>query len=371
MKTIIRLLESNPLHLIFITIVLIMPIFLAGSATAQSQCAAFGFCDRDGDGFFKSHKRCGACGGVTDCDDSTHDPDNCSGSGEGGDDAPNPYNLARASFATEEQLQDPIPDPAPDPLPDPVMAGIFADNQDTCTIKRKGIDVTYDYWAWQERLLSPDINLIVNGVDKFDNKSCESFDNRSDVSGGGRWFLITTAGPEQLSQVVRWVVVDFSVEVDSDGNPVSSPECPDLDSAGNSNLGISGSIYAESLGQHPSPNDSACVDHLTVRLPAERILKANASVQQLEITIRHQPEGSIYWPPWGSINYVDPLYLRSPDQFGPFGGRDCTVMSTRPAWDAPHDKAIAELTRSTGPGKEDVVALYSLPMEVCVIRASD
>ena len=58
---------------------------VAGSApsAAEELCNPGFFCDRDGDGYVKSHKRCSACNLPVDCNDDVYDPDNeCGGSGD-------------------------------------------------------------------------------------------------------------------------------------------------------------------------------------------------------------------------------------------------------------------------------------------------
>lgn len=275
-------------------------------------------------------------------------PENCDGSGGGGDpdpnDAPDPSHLVRASFL------------------DFVGPGVFADGLDSCTITRNGGLVTYDYWAWQERLHVDAISMLDDGIGGDGLVGCHSYDNRSDVSGGGRWFLMTTGHPETPDKIERWLTVDFSDGVEFEGLP---SVCPDLDG--------DNSIYTGPHGfPAGTPATTMCVDNLTVWLGADRILKNSANYQQLDIKIRHRPEGSQYWVPWGAIQHVDPLYLRNPHPDGPFGGRDCRVMSTRASHDAlTHDRQLAELLIDLGPGKSDVIGRYNLPLEVCIIRVSD
>lgn len=280
----------------------------------------------------------------------------CDGGGDGGDnEAPSPSNLVRASFLNFGGLGS-------------GEGGISADGLDTCTIERNGVDVTYDYWAWQERLLSESDSMLGVGTDSDDNSPCFSYENRSDVSGGGRWFLMTSAGEVQQEQVVRWLAVDFS---DNDIDGVISG-CPDLDGAGNSDMGIDPIYSAVSQYPHNNTDSSPCVDNLSVWLKADRVLKNKANQQQLEISIRYRPDGSDYWIPWGSIEHVNPLFLRDPPHTsGPFEGRDCRVMSTRAADGLDHTQQLAELTISVGAGQSDVVGRYNLPLEICVIRASN
>jgi hypothetical protein len=162
-------------------------------------------------------------------------------------------------------------------------------------------------------------------------------------------------------------VVDFSGGIDGS-------ECPDLDGIGNADLGIDPIYFATGTGvehPHPAPNPALCVDNLTVRLSADRILKNQANSQQLKLEIYHRPDGSTWWNPWGSITHINSLYLRDPSDDGPFAGRDCRVMSTRPAWNGPHDRQEAELSMYITPSEEVLIGNYNLPLEVCVIRASD
>ena len=63
----------NILRLSLLSLTLAMAVVTLGYVTplqAQNVCLSGAFCDRDGDGFFKKHKRCEVCGGETDCDDS-------------------------------------------------------------------------------------------------------------------------------------------------------------------------------------------------------------------------------------------------------------------------------------------------------------
>ena len=286
--------------------------------------------DNDGDGLIDSADP--DCGG--------------DGSGDGGSDAPSTYNLARASFNGFGGLGD-------------GNGGISADGVDTCTVPRSGLTtpVTYDYWAWQEEIINPAESIYEQHVG--DDSDCTPpHNNRSDVSGGGRWFLITTAGPDPLFAVERWLVFDFSERL-------HGAICPDLD--GDGSTGSLGPIYTTDL--NPADTDP-CVDHLTVRLAADRILKGNASEQTLKLSIRWQPPGSQYWPPWGEVEYLKPLYLRDPVAGGPFAGRDCKVMSTRPSPNDPHDRAAAELYSWETPSTSEFIGTYNLPLEVCVIRTS-
>jgi hypothetical protein len=318
----------------FYMVVLILMIFPNCALAAKPVC---------GDGICKGNEK-------TSC------PKDCTG-GDDSTDAPSSYNLARASFNDFGGLG-------------VGNGGISADGEGFCTIDRDGNPetdddvVTYDYWAWQEALLSDEEN-----IHKLDpSKECKEFNNRSDVSGGGRWFLITTAGPVEQYVVERWLVFDFSDEVEFNIDedlwiPVGEGDlCPDLDGSG----GL-GNIY---VGKHPSPNANPCVDNLTVRFPADRILKNNATTQDFAISIRHQP-GDQYWPPWGELRYLEPLYIRAPSAEGVFVGRDCTVMSTRPAPTAPHDRMVAELYSWNSPSSSEFIANYNMPLEVCVIRTSE
>ncbi len=55
-------------------------VFGAGLVSAQSICDAGSFCDGDGDGFIRDHRRCRGCPGERDCDDSVYNEDNiCDG----------------------------------------------------------------------------------------------------------------------------------------------------------------------------------------------------------------------------------------------------------------------------------------------------
>ena len=359
-----KAIEKISLLLMIVTIVLTLLMLAISPVSAAPNC------DRDND-TYDSDKGKQCDGDPVDPDDSDPcivpdglepDPALCSdgGGGDGGDtNAPDPYNLARASFNDfpNESYSD--------------RRGISADGQAWCTVQRPDSSfVTYDYWAWQEALLGGGQSIH----DQAQNAECVMFDNRSDVSGGGRWFLITTAGPDPVSVPVRWLVFDFS-------NSPTGDSCPNLDGddSGGDEQDL-GPIYLNEykngwLHLNPSDNDP-CVDHLTVRLPADRILKSNATEQKLEISIRYQPVDSIYWPPWGGLQYLDPVHIRAPSDHGPFAGRDCTVMSTRPAPtkdnpDPEHDKMMAELYKWDSPSSGELVGTYNMPFEVCVIRTSD
>lgn len=313
----------------FVAIVLMAIMVTAGQVSAAPDC------DGDNDGYFKVSGKW--------CDGNPYDPDDndpcnpdeysvaCSGgSGGGGDTGPDPYNLARAAFATWDELGNP-------------PGGVFADGVDECG--------PYDYWDWQEALLPEDVGL-----------PCPTYLNSSNVSGGGRWFLISSpAGSDTVvDEIERWLVVDFNDPSD----PESPSPCYDLD-----NL-----LYLDSPNDQIVENEEPCIDNLSIRLAADRILKAKANQQQLEFSIRHRPdpEASIYWPPWGYVSYIQPLYLRDPVVGeDPDDWSGCRVMSTRPAPGAGHDRAEAELLRETGPGQTVVLGTYNLPLEVCVTRASD
>ena len=83
----------------------------------NGQCDFFDFCDRDGDGFVRDHKRCTSCGGEIDCDDQDRDlTTDCSGTDPGaggverrfearllgnGDDFPPSPPIARESCSTD------------------------------------------------------------------------------------------------------------------------------------------------------------------------------------------------------------------------------------------------------------------------------
>jgi len=251
------------------------------------------------------------------------------GGGNTGSTAPDPYNLARASFATRSELTE---------LGDP-PGGVFADDVGHC----RG----YDYWDWQEALLPSDVGLV----------ECQTYLNSSNVSGGGRWFLISgAAGSEEVvEKIERWLVVDFSTSTDG-------ATCHDLDNV----------LYLDDPDQI-AEDDDLCVDSLAVRLSADRILKAKANQQALEFSIRWRPDplASIYWPAWGYVSYIQPLYLRDPSIDDPDDWIGCRVMSTRPAATASHDRAEAELLREIAPGQTELLGTYYLPLEVCVKRASD
>ena len=300
-------------------------------------------CDSDNDGYIKdSGKWC--TGDPFDPDDS--DPCNpdenasaCSGGGGGGD-APDPYNLARVSFANRAELGNPA-------------GGVFADDKPECE--------GYNYWDWQEELLPADVRL-----------SClpdPYYRNSSNISGGGRWFLISSpAGSDEVvDEVERWLEVDFS-----DSDPNSPSPCYDLDNGGTqtdySEYGIP--LY---LPGQIVRNADTCIDNVSIRLAADRILKPKANQQQLEFSIRHRPDpaASIYWSPWGYVSYVQPLYLREPTVDDPSDWIGCRVMSTRPAPGADHNRAEAELLLKTGAGQTKSLGSYYLPLEVCVKRASD
>jgi hypothetical protein len=341
---------------------LLLPI--AGDGTGLSPISAAWAApvcvDADDDKYYKYHPK--GCPAGDDPDDS--DPcavpsggipgSACDGGGGGGDTgstAPDPYNLARAFFATREDLGSPI-------------GGVFADEEDHCR--------DFDYWDWQEVLLPADVGLV----------ECTSHRNSSNVSGGGRWFLISgPAGSEEVLDVIeRWLVVDFNDFADSS---VNSP-CYDLDygSKGYSALGIP--LYLDNVQNSEGEtvnqivkNQDECVDNLAIRLSADRILKPKANQQQLEFSIRWRPDpaASIYWPPWGYVSWINPLYLREPSAGDPQEWIDagCRVMSTRPPHGDPEgeNRDEAELLREIGPGQTVLLGTYHLPMEVCVKRASD
>lgn len=270
--------------------------------------------------------------------------------GGGANNTADTYNLARADFEDVSGGG----------------GGIYADGVDTCTIERNGDFVTYDYWAWQEEFLSDAESMLDDGVALGEvEPPCNPYPNRSDVSGGGRWFLMSPSNHEE-PVVKRWLVVDFS---DSD----DFSTCWNLDGGGvdHDDLDIDTPLYDDFAGQITAIDPLPCVDHLAVWLKADRILKKKASMQQLEIIIRHRGNEGRYWVPWGSIRHIHPLFLRDPVAGGPFDGRDCTVMSTRPAPGEEHISQEAELYKNLGPSSDVLIGTYNLPLEVCVIRASE
>ena len=129
----------------------------------------------------KGQKKC-TDGDDNDNDGLTDGDDPDCGGGDDGTAAPDSYNLARASFNN---------------FPNLIYTdngGISADGEDTCTVPRPSgtTPVTYDYWDWQEEIISP-AESIYEQHDGDEEDCIPPHNNRSDVSGGGRWFLITTA----------------------------------------------------------------------------------------------------------------------------------------------------------------------------------
>jgi hypothetical protein len=332
-------------------VTLLVPFAGEGSGISPISSAwAAPNCDADGDGHLKNNRKCGG----DDPDDSNPcDPDPeaaaCGGGsgGGGGSTGPDYYNLARASFATRGELGNPD-------------GGVFADDVGYCG--------PFDYWDWQDTLI-----LDENPSDT----NCITYKNSSNISGGGRWFLISSpAGSEEVLDVIeRWLVVDFT-------DSRSDSPCYDLDfgAEGYAQYGIP--LYRDDVRSQSGglvdqieKNVLPCVDNLAIRLSADRILKAKANQQQLEFSIRWRPDpaASIYWSPWGYVSYIQPLYLRNPSSGDPQAWLDagCRVMSTRPAPGADHDRAEAELLLKTGAGQTEVLGSYNLPLEVCVNRASE
>ena len=69
--------------LIFLALCLVLAFSVS---PVEAQCGPGEFCDRDGDEFFRNHKRCGSCGGPADCDDGFYDLTNdCSDGGGSGE----------------------------------------------------------------------------------------------------------------------------------------------------------------------------------------------------------------------------------------------------------------------------------------------
>ena len=302
--------------------------------------------DSDDDGFDKNHHKWCPTGNDPDDNDpcvvpagESPDPQLCNTGGGGGDTGPDPYNLARASFATRADLAYLENNAWIEP-----NGGVFADNVDHCG--------PYDYWDWQDTYISADVG-----------EDCFLHPNSSNVSGGGRWFLISSpAGSDEVVDVVkRWLVVDFN-------EPIDGAPCYGLDNGDDLELGIP--LY---LDDQIEKNVLECVDNLSIRLSADRILKAKANQQQLEFSIRHRPdpEASIYWSPWGYVSYINPLYLWDSPDGNAAGWENCRVMSTRSGPNELHDRAEAELLLKTGAGQTLVLGSYNLPLEVCVTRASD
>lgn len=346
MKIFKNAVRKIPPPLMLVTFVLTVLVLTVSPVSAAPNC------DSDDDGYFKDSGRW-CDGDPADPDDNDPcmvpegyepDPDLCS-TGGGGSTEPDPYNLARASFATRAELGNP-------------SGGVFADGVD------QGLCDPYDYWDWQEALLPAGVGL-----------ACTTYLNSSNVSGGGRWFLISSpAGSEEvLDEIERWLVVDFSDYSDSQlDSPCYNLDAHNASDPDYSSLGIP--LYLDDPDQI-AENVDRCIDNLAIRLSADRILKAKANQQQLEFSIRYRPDPatSIYWPPWGYVSYINPLFLRDPsnDENDPFYGRNCRVMSTRETHAAEHTRAEAELLRDIGPGNTEVRGTYYLPLEVCVERASD
>ena len=320
----------------------------SGMSPISTSWAAPGCVDSDNDTFFKYHPK--GCAEGTDPDDNdpcvvpegaSPDPQICNTGGGSGDTGVDPYNLARAAFADRTQLGNP-------------QGGVFADDI-SCG--------PYDYWDWQESLLPAGVGL-----------DCPTYLNSSNVSGGGRWFLISSAAgsDEVVDTVERWLIVDFSEpsEPVSPADPLSP--CYDLDFGGTTSDYSDYGIPLYLPGQIEA-DDRPCIDNLSIRLSADRILKAKANQQQLEFSVRHRPDpiASIYWSPWGYVSYINPLYLWDSPAGNAAGWTNCRVMSTRSGPDEPHDRAEAELLRKTGAGQTESLGSYNLPMEVCVTRASD
>lgn len=334
----------------------LVPLTLIFSIAAMSEIwAAPGCVDADSDTFDKYHRKWCPTGDDPDDNDpcvvpegESPDPGACDTGGGGGDTGPDPYNLARASFATRAELAYEEDGSLIEPL-----GGVFADNIDHCG--------PYDYWDWQDTYIFADVN-----------PNCLLHANSSNVSGGGRWFLISSpAGSDEVIDVVeRWLEVDFSDPSDPD----SPSPCFDLDNGNDPELGIPLYLMSPDVEEDQIVvNAAPCIDNVSVRLPADRILKEKANYQQLEFSIRHRPdpEASIYWSPWGYVSYINPLYLWDSPDGNAAGWTNCRVMSTRSGPDALHDRAEAELLLETGAGQTRSLGSYNLPMEVCVTRASD
>jgi len=324
----------------------------SGLSPVSAAGAAQGCVDADDDKYSKYNPKWCPDGNDPDDSDPCVVPDGgtpgsaCDGSGGGsGSTAPDPYNLARASFATRTDLG----------LGE-LDGGVFADEEDHCG--------PFDYWDWQ------DTSILTEYADDPEVGDCSFHRNSSNVSGGGRWFLISgPAGSDEVLDVIeRWLVVDFSLPVDSSED---SP-CYDLDNE----------LYLDNVEDSQGEtvnqivkNDDDCVDNLAIRLSADRILKAKANQQQLDFSIpwRPDPDASIYWSPWGYVSWINPLYLREPSAGDPpeWLAAGCRVMSTRPGPGQGHNRDEAELLLDIGPGQTKPLGTYHLPMEVCVKRASD
>ncbi len=99
MKTPKKVIEKISLPLMFVTFVMAVLMFAVSPVSAAPGLCGLGdFCDQDEDTFFKNHKKCGVCGGETDCDDSNSNsgiPDPVTGSCDDPGSTPGPTTLTR------------------------------------------------------------------------------------------------------------------------------------------------------------------------------------------------------------------------------------------------------------------------------------
>jgi hypothetical protein len=236
--------------------------------------------------------------------------------------------------------------------------GIFPDNVDTCIIDSLN---TYEYWDYG------DIGLI-GDPPYLPGSQCTFHPIRSDVSGGGRWFLMLPGKGQQHVNSTRWLTVDFS-------DSTNGAPCPDLD-------GKDYYILDEFVDENDEPvvftDNNPCVDHVAVWLKAEKALHNRASRTPLLIILWSSPDDDGYWQAFAGIDYINPLYLRTPEEGDVGYGTGCRrVISTEPGEGDPEDSPsvrAAEMGELAGWDRpegwpDDVARTYNLPFEACLTKA--
>jgi hypothetical protein len=226
-------------------------------------------------------------------------------------------------------------------------AGISQDNEATCDPG----GVTYDYWDGTDS--------GVNGLITPGPPGCQFHNIDSNASGGGRWFLrLPTLQPPPLL-TTRWLTVDFASSPGDDA-------CPDFEDEANDNAG---SVYTHN--EMPETAPGVCVDNLTVWIQAQRALHPSASRAPLKIRlmrIGESAQGS--WVEFAFIEYIDPLYLRTPVEGDVGHLTACNrVISTEPgAGGAGHVRA-AELREWESVFNGPLIGTYDLRFEACLTKA--
>jgi len=173
--------------------------------------------------------------------------------------------------------------------------------------------------------------------------------------------ILPTSEPGDLA-TERWLTVDFS---DSD----SADACPDFEHEGEDGY-FDVAVYGTDEGV--SSADGECVDNLGVSLSAQRALHKSASRTPLKIRLRRLGQSDAgYWTPFAFIEYINPLYLRTPEDGDVGFDTGCQrVISTEPVSGDGNDHVRqAELREWVGVFTGPLIGTYNLRFEACLTRA--